>query len=133
MTDTGDEILRQLAREAMSVGWYSAGFFRAFIDEDDAEVFSAADARFMAAVTPQVVLRILAIVAAARDYHRLVMSEAHEVDQLESWARLDDLLSSAGTLQPPIEQMTSTSGSAPRSRTPSSARLGAGAQTPPGQ
>ncbi len=66
-----DDLLRLLAREAMSVGWFNESFFRAFIDEDDERAFSEADARFFAAVTPTVVLDLL-------DRERRVRDELRE-------------------------------------------------------
>jgi hypothetical protein len=60
VSDPSDELLRLLAREAMrSDDWYSAGFFKSLIDDDDDQVVSDADARFLAAVTPKVILRLL--------------------------------------------------------------------------
>lgn len=51
--------LRELAESAEDDGWYNAPFLRAFIDEDDAPVFSEADAAFIAAADPSTVRALL--------------------------------------------------------------------------
>ena len=55
------DALRLLALNALEDGaWHNAPFLEAFIDGDDEPVFNGDDTAFIAAVTPSIVLRLLA-------------------------------------------------------------------------
>lgn len=58
-TAAGLSTLRTLTLEAMQVGWHNAGFLRAFIDDDEEQVFPDVDARFIEAMSPSVVLALI--------------------------------------------------------------------------
>jgi hypothetical protein len=65
--------LRSVARESahlMDGGWYTVPFLRAFIDEDDATVFEEADATYIAAASPDVILGLLDRIAELEENQR---------------------------------------------------------------
>jgi hypothetical protein len=76
MTDAELRARAEAAFEAEG-GWYSSEFFRAFIDGDDEPIFSEADAAYIAAASPDTILRLLDEKAA--------LEEALSVGRIAHW------------------------------------------------
>jgi hypothetical protein len=129
------EELRRLALEALGDGeWHNAAFLGAFIDDDDATVFSPEDCRFIEAASPSTVLRLLdaepdetglrGAVKAAADYLRDILEPgAHPYGEALERALRIALDAERAARAPEGEALSSLPPHAPTPRTAAGRRL----------
>lgn len=96
MTDT----LRALALAAgPSDAWYGETFWSSLIDSDDSQLLTEPEMAFLAALSPDVVLRLLDVVEAARECIDWYDGPPFVYEESDMGARLDAIRAALAALE----------------------------------